>query len=328
MADDNVTGLINDRGFDKIVLKSNYRDMEAELGQWPDMLQPEIVVVDSYFVTEGYLKRLKDKFLGGKMVYIDDVVSFPYPIDVLVDYNAYGLYMDYDGLYAGSGVKCPELVLGPTYTPLRGMFKGIVKSNQAEVVKDVLVSTGGSDELHLTMKLMKVVGVVGLAGESCCGGSSELVYHFLIGAMNQDREEIYRMAGEMKNVVLHENVSDMRSLIESCDIAISAAGSTTYEISACGVPMVTYSIADNQNPGAEAFEKQGLAVNVGDLRKPESIDATAVFSGELCADAAEQIIDASERLAEDFKLRCKIGGRMQELIDGCGAERLVERLMK
>ena len=95
--------------------------------------------------------------------------------------------MDYSALYAGSGVKSPELVLGPTYTPLRAMFKGIAHREQPDVVKDV------------------------------------------------------------------------KSLIESCDITISAAGSTMYEICACGVPMVTYSLADNQNPGTEAFEKQSLA---------------------------------------------------------------------
>lgn len=321
VADENVVGLINDRGFETAVLNSDYKDMESELGMWPDGLQPEIVVVDSYFVTEGYFRSLKEKFAGGKVVYIDDVASFPYPVDVLVDYNAYGLYVDYSGLYAYSEVKQPELVLGPTYTPLRGMFKGIERRRQSEVVKDVLVSTGGSDELHLTLKLMRAVGVA--SGSSVVGP----IYHFLIGTMNQDRDEIHLLADGMGNVVLHENVKEMRALIEACDIAISAAGSTMYEICACGVPMVTYSIADNQNPGTEAFEKQGLAVNVGDLRIPESIDAGEVISGELVADAAERIVSAAEGLADDYELRCRIGGRMQELIDGRGAERLAERLL-
>lgn len=318
VADDSVVNLINSRGFDTYVLKSDYKDMESEINRWPKGLAPEILVVDSYFVTDEYFRSLKDTFPEGKLVYIDDVASFAYPVDVLVDYNAYGLYVDYEGLYGNSEVRKPDFILGPTYTPLRTMFKGIPRRNQPDVVKDVLVSTGGSDEMHLTLKLLDAVASM---------ENSQRVYHFLLGAMNQDREKIHSLVRGMKNIVLHENVSDMKFLIESCDIAISAAGSTMYEICACGVPMVTYSIADNQNPGAEAFEKQGLALNVGDLRIPESVDVNQVFSGELRTDAAQSIVEVAERLANDYDLRCLIGGRMQELIDGCGAERLAGKLL-
>ncbi|SDH58517.1 UDP-2,4-diacetamido-2,4,6-trideoxy-beta-L-altropyranose hydrolase [Pseudobutyrivibrio sp. 49] len=318
LADDSVVSLINDRGFSTAVLKSDFRDMESELESWPDGLQPEIIILDSYFVTEGYFKNLKEKYPAGALTYIDDVATFPYPVDILVDYNAYGPYVDYEGLYAGADIKLPRLILGPTVTPLRGMFKGIPRKTQPEQVRDILVSTGGSDELHLAIKLLQTIAN---------RDNEERVYHFLIGTMNKDREEIHSMADGLENVVLHENVTDMKSLIQSCDIAISAAGSTMYEICACGVPMLTYSIADNQIPGAEAFEKQGLALNVGDLRVPESIDANEVISGELYADAQLRIIEAAEKLADDYNLRCKIGTRMQELIDGCGAERLVEELI-
>ena len=81
----------------------------------------------------------------------------------------------------------------------------------------------------------------------------------------------------------------MRALILSMDICVSAAGSTLYEICACGVPLITYILADNQIPGAGTFEKSGLAVNCGD--------------------------------------RVEVGKRMQEMIDGYGAERLVRQLM-
>jgi len=67
-----------------------------------------------------------------------------------------------------------------------------------------------------------------------------------------------------------ENVQDMRGLICSMDLIVSAAGSTLYEICACGVPLITFVTADNQIRGAEAFSSLGLAVNIGDLREPES----------------------------------------------------------
>lgn len=49
------------------------------------------------------------------------------------------------------------------------------------------------------------------------------------------------------------------------DICISAARTTLYEICACGVPLITYSLADNQIFGAKAFENLGLGINIGGL---------------------------------------------------------------
>ena len=101
-------------------------------------------------------------------------------------------------------------------------------------------------------------------------GISDIRFHFLIGAMNQDKKEIEKLAEGMSNAVLHYNVSDMKSLICSCDIAVSAAGSTLYEICACGVPLITYVLADNQYEGAKAFEEKGLALNCGDIRNMDN----------------------------------------------------------
>lgn len=106
-------------------------------------------------------------------------------------------------------------------------------------------------------------------------------------------------------------------------IVVSAAGSTMYEICACGVPMITYSIADNQVLGMNAFEKLGLSVNVGDVRIPGTIIPDEIFSGEVGAEACKMIMDAIDNLSADYELRTKMGRAMQEMIDGCGAERLL-----
>lgn len=38
----------------------------------------------------------------------------------------------------------------------------------------------------------------------------------------------------------------MSELMQQCDMAVSAAGSTLYELCACGMPTITYVLADNQ----------------------------------------------------------------------------------
>ena len=71
------------------------------------------------------------------------------------------------------------------------------------------------------------------------------------------------------NAVLHINEHNMSALMQKCDIAISAAGSTLYELCATGIPAITYTLADNQLIAAEQFDKQGIMLSAGDCRDDE-----------------------------------------------------------
>lgn len=321
LADESFQPLIEDRGYSVHVLRTDYRDMDSE---W-DCLQkaiatyrPELVIVDSYFVTKSYLQRLKNQV---RLAYIDDLAAFAYPVNVLVNYNAYGPEVNYIKLYYDSQTSCPQLYLGVAYAPLREMFQNIPKREQKEIVKDVLISTGGADPLHLALTMAVVVAEQ----------SSAYNYHFLVGALNKDYEKIQVVATNNQNIHVHHNVKDMRSLISSCDLVVSAAGSTMYEISACGVPLITYVLADNQIPGAEAFEKLGLAVNCGDLREKTNYIPAVVNddsdSMKLVDSVAVLILDEIKSLANDFLLRKKMAAKMQKLIDGNGAELIANQLI-
>ena len=314
VADETISDMIKDRGYEPIVLHTDYKNMDGEIPVWEELMpsiDADLIIVDSYYVTAPYLKFLREEV--GTVAYIDDVLALPYPADLMINYNAYANLSSYYALYKKH--ETPEFLLGASYAPLREMFKNVEKKEQREKVQNVLISTGGSDELHIALELVRQLTT-----------SSSFTFHLLIGAMNTDKEEIRALAG--KNVVLHENVADMKSLISSMDLIVSAAGSTLYEICACGVPLITFSTADNQVPGAEAFEKLGLAVNVGDLREPESIDHTAVMSGTLDENAIEKLMNAVGMLAVDKEKRAKMSAAQQSLIDGRGAERLAGKLLE
>ena len=234
-------------------------------------------------------------------MYIDDLVAFPYPADALINYNIFSTSEDYKKLYKESNVEIPQLIIGPYYAPLRTMFRNIPPRIQRKRVNDVLISTGGSDPEHLALRLVEEVN----------RRTTDIIYHILLGNMNEDKDLVKKSAGE--SIVIHENVFDMKSLICSCDMAVSAAGSTMYEICACGVPLITYILADNQIPGADAFEKYGLAENLGDLRNINS--------------PAEIIISSVERLSKDYNARIEVGKHMQRMVDGFGADRIIQKII-
>lgn len=321
IADDGISKIIQNRGYKVRALYTNYQKMLEELDYWPYDIKFDFVVVDSYYASLTYLSSLHEKVrsAGGKLVYIDDVYTQPYPVDILLNYNAYATKDIYDELYINSSVEKPRLFLGTTYAPLRSMFRKVDKKIQSEKVKSILISTGGADELHLALAIIR--SLVSFRD------GTDRVYHILLGAMNADRLEIERAVLGNNSIVLHENVSDMKSLICSCDLAISAAGSTLYEISACGVPLITYSLADNQMPGATAFERLGLAVNIGDIRDPKSINSSNIISGDLDNGAVEKILLAAEDLSNNYQRRVMMGKQMQKLVDGFGANRMVQDLL-
>lgn len=303
IADDGASNLIRQRGYEVCLLGSDYRYMDAELNLWPNTDEVNLIIIDSYHVTASYCNHLKERInrTGGKLVYIDDLATFPYPADTLVNYNAYGSSIDYHDLYLSSGIPEPRLILGPAYAPLRAMFRDVEKKTQPETVQNVLISTGGADSEHIALSIARA-------------RPSNYTYHFLVGALNRDKDEIRELVADQEHIVIHENVSDMKSLIANMDIAVSAAGSTLYEICACGVPLITYILADNQIRGAEAFDKIGLGTNIGDMR--------------IAADPATEILEAVNELAMDYERRVTAGTRMQEMIDGYGADHLVKEILR
>ena len=304
VADASMQGLIEERGYKAFILNTDFRKMSEDLKKTKELiyqLGAEMLIADSYYVTADYLSSLKNAV---KLVYIDDLAVFAYPVDVLINYNIYAERAVYERLYSSCGEKLPELLLGVKYAPLRRAFRDVQKRDIKDKCTDILISTGGADPVHLAIRLAEYIST------ACV--DDEHRYHFLIGAMNQDRADIEGIAAKSKNIVLHYNVRDMAGFISSCDIAVSAAGSTLYEICACGVPLITYVLADNQIEGANAFERKGLALNLGDIRALS--DMSAFF-------------ETIRNLCSNRKKRQMLRDNMLNEADGSGAERIVSFIL-
>lgn len=305
--------LILKHGHQQDVLHTSYMELDCELAQMKDLLKrdrPDILFVDSYYVTEHYLKTLSAACheIKCKLVYLDDVMAFAYTCDFLINYNIYGPDWEerYKNLYEKEDVLTPRLLLGASYAPLRKEFQ----NQPVRVVKDkateILISTGGSDPEHLGVDIANYI-LKHRADLNCYH------FHFVIGSMNDDRERLERIADHVPFIITHYNVQNMSQLMQGCDLAISAAGSTLYELCATQTPTITYVLADNQVPGAEAFERHGGLRYVGDVR-----EAGARF--------VKDLLDATVELANNREERMRIAGRQRELVDGRGAKRIIARL--
>lgn len=345
-ADGNFSATITERGHEAVILDTDYSYMEGELEkeQFQNIIKkyrPTALIVDSYFVTCRYLLVLKKlcKEINCRLVYIDDVLAFPYPVDCLINYNIYGpdKRTEYERMYleAVNGPEkeqspgsekicnleepfnssltfkalsgcCPCFLLGPEFAPLRAEFSNLPDRMVNCQAKNVLISTGGGDCEHLSIRLTEYI----IKDSSL----ARFHFHLIIGTMNQDLSVIQKMADSIPNITLHYNVTDMQHLMSSCDVAISAAGSTLYELCAAQTPVITYILADNQVSGAEGFERHGVLKCAGDIR--------VVGAEKLAAD----VIKAAVGLADDYEERVRISSAQKRLLDGNGAERIIRSL--
>ena len=226
--------------------------------------------MDSYFVTSQYMEAIRNI---SRLLYIDDLNAFDYPADAVVNYNIYGPELPYP--------QNKTYFLGPQYAPLRKEFQGLSQRNTKDRVENVLVSTGGTDQYHVALHCAEYLREH-LPREN-------MIFHLVLGAMNRDIVQLEQIAEDFSFIKLHRQVTDMCSLMLQCDVAISAAGTTLYELCACGLPTVTYILADNQIQGAQMFQKAGLMPCAGDIRE----DACFL----------ERLFELLNSLADDFAQR-------------------------
>ena len=303
VADSRSEKMIVSKGFQVICLHSTWNDLNKEvegLVRLIETLDITGLLIDSYYVTETYLRTVRQYT---KTVYIDDLDAFIYPVDLLVNYNIYAEDLCYTERYQRAGLDT-QFALGCSYAPLREEFSNVNKEIN-ERVSRVLITSGGTDTHNAIGNILEA-----LVKRLWFG---ELEYHIILGRFNVHAKELEEKWRQYENVHLLMNVSNMSEYMRYCDIAITAGGVTTYELCACGIPSIMYTLADNQLQIAQTVSERHLIPWVGDIRG----------NIENCLDL---IVSYIEKLS-DFDRRREMSIKMQEIVDGNGCKRLVDNIV-
>lgn len=264
-------------------------------------LDDVIFFLDSYYVTEHYLSAVR---AVAKVAYLDDLQLFDYPVDLLINYDV--IPESRSATYQAAYQNAARTLLGASYTPLRAQFTNL-QPYCRDRVSNILVTTGGSDPYHFCLRLIAAFR------ENSFLHLCQL--HVVVGRLNEDKDKLYKLADELPFLQLHENVSDMASLMTSCDLAVSAAGTTLYELCAAGVPSIGFCLADNQLTAAKAFDEAGAIPCAGDIRRS-------------CDEVLGNVMNFVTYMSENFKKRKAALETMRQLVDGKGAVRIAEALIE
>ena len=367
-ADEDSAELVKSKGFRARVLYSDYRDMEGELNAWERILAEEkilpesgcfsevsgmgelpcalcctekpvqnVILVDSYYVTNTYLMALR-KY--GRVYLLDDMQREQFPVDGVMNYNAFASKEIYAKLYEGTDTAC---FVGSDYVPVRSQFLN-QEYGIRDRVEDILITTGGGDVENIAGKivsalLMEYVVLHDLPefyeprmSEECDSerhrnvmhekaqamiDNSSVVPHFHIvtGRYSPNFEALQSMAKQHENIHIYRDVQDMAALMRRCDLAITAGGTTIYELAAIGVPFICFSYAENQEALTEYIGEKQIAGYAGAYHKNS-------------AGALAQIKRLVEEFSCSIEKRKQCFGRERTMIDGRGAKRLAEVLLR
>jgi UDP-2,4-diacetamido-2,4,6-trideoxy-beta-L-altropyranose hydrolase len=258
------------------------------------------VALDGYNFDPIYQEAVRA--LGCRTLLIDDYAHQPaYRTDILLNQNLGANTLTY---------HCdPEtvLLLGPTYALLRPEFmiwRGWHREIPA-VAQKILITMGGSDPDNVTLKVMQALR------QSNVDGLEALV---IVGANNphcQQLEAEARCLSDKEHtdhlsIKLVRNPANMPELMAWADVAVSASGSTCWEMAFMGLPSILLILADNQRIIAAESDKAQTAINLGRFEQATPI----------------QLGNSLTELCHDYDRRLSLCRNGRQLIDGDGSRRV------
>lgn len=306
-ADGQAEELLARAGMEHVCLQSRWDHMEEELPVLREVLKLagiKTLLVDSYQATPAYFEEFCPLV---KLVCIDDCFEHIFPVDVLINYNAYHIRFPYRETYGGK----TRLLLGTDYVPLREEFsvKQIRDRDEQSGKKgfSVLLSSGGSDAQNAILRILQRA----MQTEEL----RSVMFHAVVGVYHPQGDAIEAFAANYENVKVYRPCHDMAGLMADCDAAVSAAGTMLFELCAMRVPTVFFQSADNQRYDREFFEAGERMIFAGDMTQDRDI----------CID---KICEGLKRLVADAALRERMKENLGSVTDGKGAERIAGEIMR
>ncbi|MEK6744852.1 MAG: UDP-2,4-diacetamido-2,4,6-trideoxy-beta-L-altropyranose hydrolase [Nitrospirota bacterium] len=259
---------------------------------------PDWVVLDGYAF--GIALQQAVVSAGYRLLVIDDLAHLDrYHADAVLNQNAGAERLTY------RTPRGTRLLLGPQYAVLRREFRRFRDAGREfpSRGRNLLVTMGGSDPANATRSVLAALD----------GLNAPMYVRAVVGAANPHLASLHSAVEQSRHrIEVLTGVEEMAPLMAWADLAISAGGSTVWELACLGVPSLLCIIAQNQEPSVQEMERQGLCHSLGWLKDR----------------SARDIASAIEALACDQELRRTLSARSRAFVDGQGVGRIISALQE
>lgn len=268
-------------------------------------LQPLLdwMIVDHYQLDARWEKEIHN--YARHLLVIDDLADRPHNCDLMLDQNPYPqLESRYDRLIPPN---CCRL-LGPAYLMLRSEFTHTQRPSitPQTTASRIMITMGGSDPKNISSWVLRSL--------STLQTSHPLQICVILGADFAHGSEVEEIVQSQKyhQIKVESAVTNMSAWMRESDLAISAGGSTTYELAYLGIPALVITASPTQVEIAKEMDHRGVNRYLGSF---ETL-------------STEEFLTALAQMIPDQHLRRRMSQRGQDLIDGQGVQRVLQAMGK
>ncbi len=233
---------------------------------------PDVLVVDSKEMGAQYIGNLA---LRTPVVCFDDEVARNLPCHAVINNNLWANATDYQ---AREG---KVLWLGPRYNTVNPAYFSLARRER----KGVLLSLGGEDPHDHTSWLI----------EALAAQLQSLPVHVCVGPAHPAPENVVSICRSLlPSALIYRAPTSLLEPVAQCAVALSAGGTTCYELAAAGVAMAILAVEDHQEIMLNAMASRGAALSLGTystLDKPHTLEVM----GSLCHADTVRTIAATAR---------------------------------
>ena len=260
------------------------------------------VIVDHYGLDvcwERYVrKRLRGKKdVGPKVLAIDDLANRKHDASIILDQNFFGKDQELRYRFLVPNNCCQ--LMGPHYALIGEEYRKMHnKLRTRSEISRILVYFGGSANnkyIELTIKALKNPRF------------KSLCVDVVLGCQNKNDKKIRELVMSRQKTRIHKHLKSLSKLILDADVAIGAAGGTTWERACLDLPSLVITVADNQIPFAEVLHEYNYINLIG---KSNEITKEKITNSLL------ELIDKRKKLRSG-----------KELTDGYGAVRIANKIL-
>jgi len=254
-----------------------------------------------WLITDHYLLGAEfhaaARSFARRIFVIDDLANRSLDCDLLLDQTLGRSAEAYRALVPAG---C-TILAGSQFAMLRPEFvlqrpAALERRKAAGPVESILVSMGATDPDGNTLPVVEQLLEV----------APDCRLDVVLGPGAASLEGLRALEVRAQSVRLHVNTDRMADLMRDADLAIGAAGMTSWERCCLGLPVIALVMADNQRTGAMNLEAVGAAVVV------DQVDAIAPAVAGLLSDPS--------RLA-------RMSAAAFAVVDGRGADRVAAAML-
>ena len=227
---------------------------------------PFNVVIDHYAIDKTWESMVRP--LCQKIIVIDDLADRNHDCDFLIDQN---LISNGCKRYHSIVPRKCKILLGPHYSILQrdyALLHNKIPPVSGKISK-IFIYFGGADNTNLTGLTLNAILSLNL---------SRVLIEVVVDKSHPSIIEIKEIVSEHKNINIHTEVNSLANLMSRCDIAIGAAGSTSWERCCLGLYSIVITLADNQISIAQSLSEQGYAKYLGHKDRISLLDIKNALS--------------------------------------------------